>query len=127
MNDARNAVLKEASNLSVTTSISINLNIGVGGFDALLEGPRPPGATGTFIGEGGTGGSGWFVTQPDGSQGKFYTRLVPNSGVNLATRLPDLPASFLGKSLSETTVVGVSRLYVGWLKHLVDDAAQRFG
>jgi len=44
-------------------------------------GPQPPGATSFFIGDE-LGGTGWEVSQPDGSTEKYYIDLPEEIGTN---------------------------------------------
>jgi hypothetical protein len=92
----------------------------------MFQGAPPEGTTGWFIGEGGTGGSGWFVALPDGTQAKYYAALSPEVCVSVTTHLPDAPSEFLGETFDDTTVSGVAGRYVAWLEQVVTDAERRF-
>ena len=121
-NKVRNDILKEATSPQVTTVATIKIH---GNLVNVLEAPPPVGANGMFIGEGGTGGSGWFVTLPDGTQAKYYAALSPAFG-SVTIHLPEAPREFLGKTFTDTTVSGIAGRYVAWLSQLVDEAERRF-
>jgi hypothetical protein len=123
-NRVRNEILKESKVPQPSTIAEISFS---GNPMQLLQGPPPEGATGLFIGEGGTGGSGWFVQLPDGTQEKYYAALSPTFNGSVTTHLPDAPREFLGKTFSDTTVSGVAGRYVTWLEKLIADAEHKFG
>jgi hypothetical protein len=123
-NKARNEILKEAKSPQPATHMHI---VGFSGNPMqMLQGPPPKGATGLFIGEGGTGGSGWHVTLPDGTQAKFYATLSPTFNGSVTTNLPQAPSEFLGETFDDTTVSGVAGRYVMWLEKLIGEAEARF-
>lgn len=123
-NDLRNKILKEAANPTFSTSVYIESF--KGSPHEILKGPPPVGATGVFVGEGGTGGSGWIVRMPDGSEGKFYGALSEQFRGQVTIHLPEAPTTFLGRDIEDTTAAGIAGAYVAWLREMVDDAAVRF-
>jgi hypothetical protein len=126
-NNARNAILKEAASPPVATVMKVDSLVIDGPIPTnVLEGPPPAGATGMFIGEGGTGGSGWFVTLPDGTRAKYYAALSPAFQGSVTTHLPEAPQEFLGETFDDTTVSGVAGRYVAWLSRLVAEAERHF-
>jgi hypothetical protein len=120
-NKVRNEILKEAVSPPIV-SLGQTMICGPAG---VLEGFPPAGATEMFTGEDGTGGSGWFVALPDGTQVKYYAALLPVHG-SMAIHLPEAPREFLGESFTDSTAAGVAGRYVAWLARLVDDAEHRF-
>jgi hypothetical protein len=119
-NNVRNEILKEAKSPRQATVMHVESFSGRP--IEMLHGPRPEGATGFFIGEGGTGGSGWHVTLPDGTQTKYYSALSSKFSGSVATHLPDAPSEFLGESFDDSTVISVAGRYVTWLEELIADA-----
>ena len=124
-NSLRNGLLKEASPPQPSTSTFIG-HLNTGNLANVFRDPPPAGASGMFIGEGGTGGSGWIVKLPDGTEEKYYARLSASFDGSVTTHLTDAPQQFLGKTYQDTTVSGIARRYVEWLEHMVDEAEHRF-
>lgn len=124
-NALRNAILKEALNPQMSTKLYIE-HLSGSDFADILQGPAPEGATGLFIGEAGTGGSGWEVTLPDGTQAKYYAALSAGFKGQLTLHLPNAPNEFMGQPLTDTTASGIAGRYVSWLSEMVDDATIRF-
>jgi hypothetical protein len=123
-NNARNEILKEARSPQPATHMCIkSFN---GNPAQALQGPPPEGATGFFIGEGGTGGSGWDVTLPGGTKAKYYAALSPAFNGSVTTHLPQAPREFLGEAFTDTTVASVAGRYVKWLEELLGEAERRF-
>jgi hypothetical protein len=123
-NNVRNGILKEAMSPRVATAVKIDSFHG--NPRGLLQGIPPAGATGMFIGEGSTGGSGWVVSLPDGTEAKYYAALSPAFQGSVTIHLPEAPQEFLGKTFDDTTVSGIASRYVAWLGRLVADAERHF-
>lgn len=100
----------------------------VGSFNTadLAKFPAPPGAKGFFIGDQ-LGGSGWVVEMPDGSTEKFYIELPVHMGVKASWHLPDPPSEFEGQPITDTSIENLSKIYVGALTKLVQEAESEFG
>lgn len=122
-NNVRNGLLKEATSPQVTTITELTFN---GNPMRLLHGPPPEGATQMFIGENSTGGSGWLVSLPDGTQAKYYAALSPAFKGSVTVHLPEAPREFLGETFDDTTVSGIAGRYVAWLSRLVAEAERCF-
>lgn len=123
-NNLRNMILKEAKSPQPATALYIDHFSG--NPVQMLQGPPPEGATGFFVGEGGTGGSGWHVMLPDGTQVKYYAALSSTFSGSVTTHLAEAPREFLGETFDDTTVSGVAGRYVAWLTKLIADAERRF-
>ena len=122
-NKVRNEILKESKLPTLSTAVELSFT---GNPMELLQGPPPVGATGIFIGEGATGGSGWFVQLPDGTQEKYYAALSPKFNGSVTTHLPGAPHEFLGESFNDTTASGVAGRYIAWLERVIADAERTF-
>jgi hypothetical protein len=81
--------------------------------------PRPPGATGFFIGDQ-NGGSGWEIKRADGSIEKYYVELPP-SMAQVTLHLPNAPDPYKGLPARELV-----QRYLHSLEMLVAEARQRF-
>lgn len=117
----RNRVLKEGtpgrlSHSSTYERIS---------FDDIAKLPRPPGATGFFMGDH-RGGSGWEIEQPDGSKEKYYIQLPEEWGQEQGWHLDEPPTEHLGKPLTDTSLHALCRLYLGYLTEIVQKAHAEF-
>jgi hypothetical protein len=119
--ELRNTILKQGP-----PNPSNRVYIGSFNTDDLKKIPAPPGASAFFIGDQ-LGGSGWEVELPDGSVEKFYIELPGHMGVKASWHLPDPPSEFEGKPITDTSIENLSRLYVGALTKLVQDAESEFG
>jgi hypothetical protein len=87
--------------------------------------PRPPNAVGYVIGDE-YGGSGWQVQLEDGTiQTMYYT--FPEDRVRTWLTFGNLPRKHLGGPSGDNTVENVCRLYVQYLRRLVDAAEKEFG
>ena len=85
--------------------------------------PRPPGATGFFIGDV-NGGSGWFVTLPDGTKERYYVELPPDFG-EVHLHLPDAPP--LSSGGNGNKAVDLVAAYLAKVEALVTEARRKFG
>jgi hypothetical protein len=124
MVSVRNEIEKQARMPRVSTSVHIEYL--AGDPRKVLRGSPPPGATGMFIGENATGGSGWIVKLPDGTEQKYYAALSSEFRGEVTTHLPDAPTTFLGVTYADTTTAGIARRYLAWLESLVTEAERRF-
>ena len=87
--------------------------------------PAPPNAVRFFMGDR-YGGNGWEVRLEDGTVQKMYVTLPPHQ-VRSWLSFRDLPTEHLGKPIGETSLENVCRLYVQYLRRLVDAAEKEFG
>ena len=87
--------------------------------------PAPPGSVSFFIGDE-NGGNGWEVQLEDGTTQKIYIELPESIGRSWFA-FEDLPDEHLGSPIVEDTLEGVSRLYVQYLRRLVEAAEKEFG
>jgi hypothetical protein len=95
--------------------------------DDLKRFPKPPNATGFFIGDS-SGGSGWTVTKSDGSTERYYVDLPSDIGQSQMMLPPDAPSRMPGEvpgkgDLSAQDLVAV---YLGKVEEIVREARQRF-
>ena len=88
-------------------------------------GTPPPNARSFFMGDQ-SGGSGWEIELEDGSITKYYVELPKTIG-EADVYLFNAPKSHLGKELSDTTIVNLSRLYMNYIRQLANAAVKRFG
>jgi hypothetical protein len=87
--------------------------------------PAPPGAISFFIGDQ-NGGNGWEVQLEDGSVQKIYIELPERIGRSWFS-FEGLPDEHLGSPIAVDTLEDVSRLYVDYLRRLVNAAEEEFG
>ncbi len=115
--DLRNSIEKQAH---TPTSTSMHIVSFSDRDFARLE-PRPPGATGIFIGDH-NGGSGWIVPKPDGSQERYYVELPPDIG-EVRLDLVDAPKI---AGLEGAQATDLLRVYLEKVEAIVHEARQRF-
>ena len=87
--------------------------------------PAPQGALKFFMGDE-NGGNGWEVRLEDGSIQKIYIELPERIGRSWFG-FEGLPDEHLGSPITEDTLENVSRLYVDYLRRLVNSAEEKFG
>lgn len=87
-------------------------------------GPPPPNAKGFFIGDS-FGGSGWEVQLANGSIEKYYVELPSDIG-SVSMHFPDPPKYHLGQDLKNDSIETLSRIYIDYLRRLVECAKQNF-
>lgn len=124
LKELRNQVNKEGSAGSTTGSMYIE---SASLAELMPQGPPPPGATDTFVGDN-LGGSGWTIRRPDGTEDKVYAALPLPPGVR---------ASLSARFASPTTekelpppsgpVDRLFRTYLDYLGDLVREAEAEFG
>jgi hypothetical protein len=119
----RNEILKEGGPSAISAVYVEHLN--THDLMPLMENP-PPGARAFFIGDA-LGGSGWEIELPDGSLGRYYVQLPGAVKMEASLHFPDPPAEHLGKSLADTSLQNLGRLYVAYLSSLVSEAEAEFG
>jgi hypothetical protein len=108
----------------ISTSVTIhNLTLRMPG-DLLRLAPPPPGATGFFIGDQ-LGGSGWEVKRPDGSVEKYYVAL-PSEIASVTLHFPDPPVTHLGQRILDTSIENLCKLYLEYLRRVLDAAKTKF-
>lgn len=120
----RSEILKEGS-LEAGTSVHIS---SLDGRDMqLLMQNRPPGAKSFFIGDR-LNGNGWLVQLPDGRETKYYVAIPPDIQSRITSRFhfADPPQAHGGKTLEDTSVENLARLYIEYLQNLLADARKRF-
>jgi len=87
-------------------------------------GPPPPNAKGFFIGDN-LGGSGWEIQLPDGSTEKYYVELPYDIG-SVSLHFPEPPKFHLGQEIKDTSIEMLSKMYLDYLRRLVQTATERF-
>ena len=92
--------------------------------DLLKFGPPPPNAISFFVGDN-RGGLGWVVQLPDGSEEKYYISMPSDMG-SVTLHFPDSPKFHLGKDLKGNSIDTLSRIYIEYLRQLVDSAKHTF-
>jgi hypothetical protein len=93
--------------------------------DMARFGPPPPFAKAFFIGDE-LGGTGWEIELPDGTKTKYYVE-IPSEIGSVTLHFPRPPDRHLGKKINDTSVENLSRLYLGYLDRMSEDAKQKFG
>lgn len=114
----RSTILHEGQ-LPTTSSMSFSGNLDV----VLKTWPRPPGATGVFLGDT-LGGWGWTVELPDGSTGKWYVEIPsksPDFQLDIELRFTEAPIEVQKKSAIE-----LCDRYVAYLDAMLKDAVLLF-
>jgi hypothetical protein len=101
------------------------MKIGFFSSDMVARMTPPPAAGAFFIGDP-MGGSGWEVEMPDGSTQPFYVDLPDEMDIELELHLPDPPTEHLGQPITDTSVGNPSRLYIDYLRRLVNEAERHF-
>lgn len=92
--------------------------------DLYRFGLPPLNAKGFFIGDN-LGGSGWEVQLPGGSIEKYYVELPSDIGsVNLHFIEP--PKSHLGQEIQDSSIETLSRMYINYLRQMVESAKRKF-
>jgi hypothetical protein len=86
--------------------------------------PAPLGAIAFFMGDE-NGGNGWEVRLEDGTIQKIYIELPERIGRSWFA-FEGLPDEHLGSPITEDTLENVSRLYVDYLRRLVNAAEEEF-
>ncbi len=120
--ELRSAILKEGTLPGLSTRIHIRrLRVPE---DLGRLGLPPPNARGFFVGDS-LGGSGWEVELPDGSVEKYYVELPFDIGT-VSLHLPEAPRSHLGQEIGDSSLETLSRLYVNYLRRMVESAEERF-
>jgi hypothetical protein len=113
----RSEILKQGS-LRLSGSVSIHsLSLPL---DAARFGPKPPNATGFFVGDH-VGGAGWYIRLPDGSTEKYYIDFPADIG-RLETLFVDAPEEARSRS-----VVDLTTCYVVRMSEILQSAKEYFG
>jgi hypothetical protein len=90
-----------------------------------MLGPAPPNAISSFVGDY-NGGSGWQVRLEDGSIEKVYVTLPENDNIRSRLAFQSLPSEHLGTPITDDSLENICRLYVQYLRRLVEAAEERF-
>jgi hypothetical protein len=115
-NTMRTEIEKEAKRqIGVSTYIH-SWNAGT----AARLGPAPPGAHSFFMGDPDNGGSGWMLTNSDGSTEKYYTEIPPEIG-EVKVLLLDAPKEFEGVPAEK-----LLERYLGYMSELLSEAKRQF-
>ena len=119
--ELRSRILKEGL-LEVSTEVHIRRLV----FPQDLQrfGRPPPNARGFFIGDN-LGGSGWEVQLPDGSIEKYYVELPSDIG-SVSLHFPKPPKSHQGKGIRDSSIETLSRMYIDYLRQMVESAKKKF-
>lgn len=126
-NTTRTEVLHEGElTVSVETTIGKDGPVDIAALVTELGENAPPNTISTFFGEGRTGGNGWIVRMPDGSEDHVYFDLPAEAGVETVVRLPNPPTHHDGKPLSDTSVATLGEIYVATLRRVVKEFEARF-
>ena len=121
----RSEILKEGK-LQLGSHAVLNLNVSPStSFDRIPPPPPNVKVKSFFMGDR-LGCSGYEIEQADGSINKYYVK-VPKVILKTSLHFPDSPKTHLGHCLSDYSVENLSRLYLDYLKKMVDDAKARFG
>ena len=86
--------------------------------------PKPDNTVGTFMGDQ-NGGSGFVVKMPDGREKKHYV-FIPPDAADISVFFKDPPKEHMDKELNNSNPRVLCRLYYGYLKHLCNEAKEKF-
>lgn len=117
--DLRNEILKQGK----TPATHISANASFSSSDLSKLGTPPPGASGFFIGDQ-TGGSGWVVQLPDGSEVHYYID-IPESIAKVTQHFADLPVPE-DHELRHKSIEDLCDYYLVELEKLIDSARKEF-
>jgi hypothetical protein len=123
--EMRNQLLKEGS----TGEVSFSMKLGHFDSRMLFSVPRPPHATGFFVGDT-YGGSGWMASLKDGSTERFYVEFPEEvqKAMNLQTAARFAEKTTQGSVEAPADTVNVLLTdYVAYLAKLVEAAQREFG
>jgi hypothetical protein len=121
--ELRSAILKKGQE-GATNAVTIQ-SASMGEILWML-GPAPPNTVSTFLGDE-NGGSGWEVQLEDGTIQRIYATLPENNNVQVRLAFENLPSEHLGASVTDDSLENICRLYVQYLRRLVEAAEERFG
>lgn len=86
----------------------------------------PPNTISTFFGEGKTGGNGWVVQLPDGSEEKVYFSLPESVDITSTLHLSNPPREHDGHQITDTSIANLGSLYLTTLRWIVEEFETRF-
>jgi hypothetical protein len=90
-----------------------------------MLGQAPPNAISSFVGDY-NGGSGWVVQLEDGSTETVYATLPENNNIRSRLAFENLPSEHLGIPITDDSLENICRLYVQYLRRLVEAAEEEF-
>jgi|FLOH01.1.fsa_nt_gi hypothetical protein len=117
--EARNNLEKQGR-LNVSTSLKLN---SFSSADMARFEPRPPGATGFFIGDN-LGGSGWEIELPNGAKEKYYMEIP--SDIGQVSQVFSDTRTEKSEVLADRSVDDLAGEYLKKLSNIVDDARKTF-
>jgi hypothetical protein len=117
----RSQIVKKGTAGTIKTTFTIAGSFNV---DELLANP-PPGAHNFVMGDE-VGASYWEVPQRDGSTAKYYVQLPESMKASTSLHFENPPTEHLGQPLSDTSIETLARLYIAYIRDVVQKATGEF-